>query len=325
MRVAIISKFGSPDVFRVEERDIPTPKSGQLLIEVAYAGVNYFDVLQRQGRVPGTQTPVVPGLEVSGVVAAVGDGVAGFEVGQRVIAIPGGGYAEYVAVDAAQALAIDDAAGLDLATCACLPVTAVTAYQVLADVARLRASDTVLVNGATGGVGSLLAPIARALGSTRIIGVVGSGEKVQMAREAGYTEVLVRDSYLEQIATSPAGQGVDVVVEMGGGDSVPGSMLRLSPLGRLVYMGDPAFSTEATVALQQLRSGNLGVLGYSVGNLRRVRPDLWRAGARAVVDLVSSRRLVVRPASIFSLSQAAEAHIALEARRSPGKLLLQMK
>jgi len=324
MQAAIISRFGPPEVLQLQDCAQPVAQPGQLLIRTAFAAVNYFDVLQRQGRVPGSAAPVVPGIEVSGTVDAVGSGVTGFEPGQRVIAMANGGYAQYVAVDAANALRIDDVAGIDMATCACLPVTAVTAWQVLADVARLRPGDTVLVNGATGGVGSLLAQVARALGATRIIGVVGSAQKTAFARGAGYSDVLVRDAYPQQVPALTAGEGVDVVIEMGGGDSVPGSLSVLAPLGRLVYMGDPAFASTATVGVQPLRSGNAGILGYSVGNLRRVRPDLWRRGARAVVELVQQGRLDVRPAEVFPLARASEAHARLEARSSCGKLVLQV-
>jgi len=324
MHAIIISEFGPPEGLRLEERPRPSAQPGQLLIRTAFASVNYFDVLQRQGSVPGSAPPIVPGIEISGTVESVGAGVEGFVAGERVMAIANGGYAEYVAVDAAHVLGLAGFPDVDLATCACLPVTAVTAYQVLNDVARLRPGDTVLVNGATGGVGSLLAQVALALGSTQVIGVVGAQHKAAFARDAGYTDVLVRDAYPDQVGPLTGGEGVDVVVEMGGGDSVPASLRALAPLGRLVYMGDPAFSSAATVAVQQLRAGNAGVLGYSVGNLRRVRPDLWRAGARAVLELVREGRLHARPAQVFPLARAADAHALLETRAACGKLLLQV-
>ena len=161
MRTVVVDRFGPPETLVMKDSAVPSPGPGEVLIKVRFAGVNYFDVLQRSGSVPGTRTPFVPGLEASGTVVAAGPDVSGLPVGTAVAALTRSGYAEFALCDARLVLPLDGRVALDRA--AALPVAAVTAYQVLADLARLQPGETVLVHGATGGVGTMAGQIAQVL------------------------------------------------------------------------------------------------------------------------------------------------------------------
>ncbi len=194
MRAVEIQEYGGPEVLRVVEAEVPTPGPGQVSIDVAYTGVNFADLKARADgyRVPAL--PFVPGLEVSGHVRALGAGVTGLAVGQEVAALTqGGAYADVVAADAVTVFPLPP--GVDLRTGATLPpAVPPTAYALIHTVGRLQPGETVLVQGAAGGVGTVLGQLASAAGAGAVLGVVSSAAKAAYAREHGYDEVFVTSS-----------------------------------------------------------------------------------------------------------------------------------
>lgn len=193
MRAVVIPRFGESEVLEVREMPTPQPGPGQVAINVAFAGVNYAEVLYRRG-VVGVPLPFVPGIEVSGYVRAVGEGVTTLSLGQPVAAltiVDSGGYAEVVLASAAFTFPLDDLDGtIDLATAAAFSSNTTTAYLLLSTSARLNTGESVLVHAAAGGVGSALGQMARNLGAGRVLGTVGTPDKVAYAQSLGYDHVL---------------------------------------------------------------------------------------------------------------------------------------
>lgn len=322
MRAIQITAFGGPEVLSETVISAPKPTAGQVAIEVEAAGVNFAEILIRKGMMPGIYPPIVPGLEVAGRVCALGEGVHDFTVGTPVAAFTFSGYAQTAVVDARLAVSL---AGLtDSLFAATIPCAAVTAYLMLERVARLREGEDVLIHGAAGGVGSMAVQIARALGARRVFGTIGNSEKSVFAADLGYDHVIERANFGEAVSRLTQGRGVDVVLEMVGGDHVARSIHSLAPGGRVVYFGDPGFTSEATVALQGLRSGNHGVLGFSLGALCGQNPEIWRPAAENLLRMIDSGHLRSTVTEIFPLSGAADAHERLESGQTVGKLVLRV-
>lgn len=307
MRAVVVDRHGGPEVLRVREVDEPAPGPGQVSIDVAFAGVNFAEVMGRRGTLPIARAPFVPGLEVSGTVRAVGAGVDGLRVGEPVAALTTqGGYAEVAVAPAAVTFALD---GADLRSAAAFPVVVPTAWALIHEVARVRAGETVLVHAAAGGVGIAAGQIARAAGA-RPLGVVSTPEKAAYAQRFGYDDVFVG---LDDVPGS-----LNVVLDSVGGETRARSLDLLAPLGRLAIYGNACGEPEEPVAGARLRREAKGVLGFSIATLAAVAPEranaLGRAALRAGVEIDVT--------AVLPLAEAARAHEQLESRRSTGKLLL---
>lgn len=325
MKAMGFAEFGGPEVLVEMDVPLPVPAPGQITIDVAWAGVNFVEILLRQGKVPGMSAPFVPGLEVSGRVAALGEGVTEFAIGQPVMAFTHSGYAARIAVDGRLAAPLDrPGKAVGLRDAAGLPCAAVTAHLMLDRVARMRAGDDVLIHGATGGVGTMAAQIARALGARRIMGTVGSSGKTDYATSIGYDHVLGREDFAASVRNVTSGRGVDVVLEGVSGARVAECLGIMAPVGRIVYFGDSNFVTPLQIALQDLRSVNAGVLGFSLGNLCFREPEIWRASAEAVLALTAEGRLKQMIAATLPLAEASHAHRLLEGGGTTGKFLLEV-
>src|SRR5712671_1061837 len=185
MRAIAVTAFGGPEVLQFTEVPEPQPGPGQVVIRVAYAGVNFAEIMGRRGDYHASTLPFVPGLEVSGHIHALGEGVAGLSIGQPVAAFTvTGGYAEYVAASA-----------------------------LLTDVARVQPGESVLIHAASGGVGTVAVQIARLLGAGKLIGVVSREEKREYARSFGYDDVLLQEDFAGQVRELTGGRGADVILE----------------------------------------------------------------------------------------------------------------
>jgi NADPH2:quinone reductase len=232
MQTVSIPRFGGPEVLTVVEKEARRPGPGEVSLDVAYAGVNYAEVLFRRGVVPGLKLPFTPGIEVSGHVREVGEGVAGLWTGQRVAALTivgGGGYAEGAVAQASLVVPLPD--GVPLAPGAAVPSNATTAYLVLREVAHLTQGETVVVHAAAGGVGSSLGQTARSLGAGTVVGVVGSPGKVEYGKRLGYDDVVLSDGFEVAVADLTGGRGADVAVDQVGGGVRRPSLELLRPAG----------------------------------------------------------------------------------------------
>lgn len=317
-----ISAPGGPDVLRPVERAVPALRSGEVLIRVAAAGVNRPDIMQREGKYPAPAgASDLPGLEVAGTVDRV-EGESRWKVGDPVCAlVAGGGYAEYCAAPSAQCLPIP--AGLDPVTAAAIPETYFTVWTNLFQRARLMAGERVLVHGGTSGIGSTAIQLARAFGAT-VYATAGSDEKCEACRQLGASHAINYRTveFAKAIRDLTAGEGIDVVLDIIGGDYLPRNIECLRLNGRLAQVGLIG-GAKAQIDLRRVLNNRLTITGST---LRPRTVEEKGAIARELEERVWPllARGEVRPAvhATFALAHAAEAHRMLESGDVIGKLVL---
>lgn len=327
MRAIEFQEYGGPEVLRAVETEVPAPGPGQVSIDVAYTGVNFADLKARSDgyRVPAL--PYRPGLEVSGRVRALGEGVEGPAVGQEVTALTdGGAYAEVAVADATTVFPLPP--GLDLRTGATLPTVLPTAYALVHTVGGLQPGESVLVQGAAGGIGTVVGQLAKAAGAGAVFGVVSDGAKAKHALDHGYDEVFVGTAatgfFTEEVRAATGGRGVDLVLDPVGGDSLRAGLASLAPFGRLVSFGNASGAGPWTVGQPELYSLGLTVSGFSVLALAKAAPAELRALAERAFAAVADGTVSLPVTAEFDLTEAAEAHRLMGARKSVGKLLLRV-
>lgn len=323
MRAVTISEPGGPDVLVPAQVPDPVPADGQVLVRVAAAGVNRADVMQRLGHYPPPPgEPKWPGLEVSGTVAAVGDGVEEWSVGDEVCALlGGGGYAELVAVPAGQLLPVPD--GVDLVEAAALPEVACTVWSNVFMAAGLQRGETLLVHGGSSGIGTMAVQLAHALGA-RVAVTAGSADKLARCAELG-ADVLVNyreEDFVERVREATDGRGADVVLDNMGAKYLARNVDVLATGGRLVVIGLQG-GTRAEVDLGLMLRKRVAVMATSL----RARPAAEKATiVRQVRELVWPLLAdgTVRPVvhATFPLDDASRAHAVLEESSHVGKVLL---
>ncbi len=322
MRVVEISKPGGPEVLVPASRSIPEPAHGQVVLKVAYAGVNRPDALQRAGMyAPPPGASDLPGLEASGEVVAVGAGVESVEIGDQVCALlPGGGYAEYVATPAAHCLPVPD--GLDLKQAACLPETFFTVWSNVFTRAGLSAGERFLVHGGSSGIGTTAIQLANAFGA-RVFATAGSEEKCQACVDLGAEAAWnYRDSDFVELMRTEG--GANVILDMVGGAYIPRNISALADDGRLVQI---AFLQGPKVEMNfvQLMTRRLTMTGSTL----RPQSDLAKAAIaqdlrEKVWPLLSSGRVAPVMDQEFALNDAASAHARMEASTHIGKIVLKV-
>ncbi len=319
MRAIQVREPGGPEVLTVSEVPDPEPGAGELLIDIAVAGVNYIDINQRSGRYP-LDLPIKIGLEGSGTVSALGAGVTGFAVGDRV-AWPQtfGSYAEKIVVPAGRVIKVPD--GVDDEVASTLLQT-MTAHYLLHDSHKVAPGETVLVHAAAGGMGLLLTQWATALGA-RVIGTVSTEAKEKMAREAGAAEV-IRYSEVEfapEVRRLTGGKGVQAVYDGVGRTTFDGSLASVAPLGSLVVYGQ-ASGPVAPIELGRLAAaGGIFLSRPTLGNYLVEDSELARRG-QETLDAIGEGAIRPLIGARYPLADAAKAHEDLAGRRTTGKLLL---
>lgn len=323
MRAVVVSEPGGPDVLRWSDVPDPTVEPGEVVVDVAASAVNRADLLQRQGHYdPPPGTSPYPGLECSGRVAALGDGVEGWAVGDEVCALlSGGGYAEKVAVPAGQLLPRPD--GVDLVTAAALPEVTCTVWSNVFMLAGLRPGEVLLIHGGGSGIGTMAIQLARNVGA-RVAVTAGSAGKLERCRELG-AEVLIdytQQDFVAGVREETGGRGADVVLDVVGAKYLGRNVEVLAPNGRLVVIGLQGgtrgeldlgllLRKRAAVLATALRSRPSGEKAAIVASVHEnVWPLLASGAVRPVVDRV------------LPMSDAAEAHKVLESGDNVGKVLL---
>ncbi|MFP5370104.1 MAG: NADPH:quinone oxidoreductase family protein [Actinomycetes bacterium] len=318
MRAAVVTALTGPDAVEVQERPEPVPHPHQVLIDVECAGVTFPDVLQTRGlyqRRP--DVPFIPGWEVSGVVRA---DAGGFRAGDRVAAMPiTGGLAESVAVDRHLVFRLPD--GLPFDKAAALPLNYLTAHLALTRRARLSSGESVLVHGAAGGLGSAACQLGAAYGA-RVIAVVSTREKEEIARAAGAHDVVRVDGFRDDVRRLTGGRGVDVVVDPVGGDRFPDSLRSLAPEGLLLVLGFTGGNIP-TVKVNRLLLSNTSVLGVASAELWDQEPDCPGRQWRDLLPLVETGAIDPPLGPIFALEDAAAAIRELDERRAAGRVLVR--
>jgi NADPH:quinone reductase-like Zn-dependent oxidoreductase len=332
----VIPRHGPPEVLRVREAPDPAAGPGAVRIRVAAAGVNFSDLLARQGLYPDApKPPCVMGYEVAGVIDQVGAGVSGHGIGDRVVAMTRfGGQGELVVVPASLAFPLPQ--GWSVEEGAAFPVVYLTAHHLLVKVAAARAGERVLVHAAAGGVGLAVAELARIL-DLRMIGLA-SPAKHHVLREYGVVPINGRDPRWEAAVRAVAPDGLDVVLDAVGGRHWRRDYRLLAPGGRLVCFGASALSSGArgnvlASAWRLLRwpwfhplplmNQNRGVAGVNIGHLWD-RGDMLRPQVEALLGYARAGQIRPRVDRVFPLEQAAEAHRYIHERRNIGKVVLRI-
>jgi NADPH2:quinone reductase len=321
MRAIRVHEYGGPEVFKLEEVTLPEPGGGEAIVTVEAAGVNFIDVYHRTGLYPGA-LPFTPGMEAAGVVEAVGPGVYEVEVGDRVAyAMERGSYAERAVVPAWKLVRLPES--LDAEAGAAAMLQGMTAHYLTRSTYPLAGGETALVHAAAGGVGLLLVQMAARIGAT-VIGTVSTEEKARLAREAGADAVILytEGDFAEEALRLTDGRGVHVVYDSVGQATFDQSLACLRPRGLLALFGQSSGSVPPI---------NPSVLATGGGSLFLTRPGLAHYAAdrgelleRAgdVLHWVATGELRLRIDRTYPLSEAAEAHRALEGRQTAGKVLL---
>ncbi|ARF52876.1 quinone oxidoreductase family protein [Streptomyces gilvosporeus] len=323
MRAVEFQEYGGPEVLRIVEAPTPEPGPGQVTIDAVWAGVNFADVKARANGYRVASLPHRPGLDVSGRIRAVGEGVEGLRVGQEVAAlVDGGGYAEVVLAEAATVFPLPD--GLDLRTAATLPTVLPTAYALVHEVGRLRAGESVLVHGAAGGVGTAVGQLARAAGAGAVYGVASSDAKADYALKHGYDEVFRPDTFETDVRRATGGRGVDLVLDPVGGDTLRRGLEALAVFGRLVSFGNAGGAEPWRAGQDELYAQGRSVGGFSALALAQSAPDALRALTERALRTVCDGAVVLPVTAEFPLSDAADAHQLIGGRTSTGKLLLRI-
>jgi putative PIG3 family NAD(P)H quinone oxidoreductase len=323
MRAVEIAKPGGPEVLVPASRPLPVPKSGEILVKVAAAGVNRPDVLQRMGLYPvPSDASDLPGLEIAGEVVACGSEARTWKVGQSVCALAhGGGYAEYCTVPEVQALPVPR--GLSMAEAASLPETFFTVWSNVYDRGRLKPGETLLVQGGSSGIGVTAIQMAKAMGN-RVLATAGSDEKCAACVRLGADKAInyrTQDFQAEVLAAT-GGKGVNVVLDMVGGDYVPKELKCLADEGRLVFI---AFlrGPKTELDINEVMRRRLVLTGSTL----RPRPVEFKgAVARSLREhvwpLIEAGKIKPVLFKTFPLAQAAEAHRLMESSQHIGKLVL---
>lgn len=325
MKAVRIHETGGPEVLTPEEVDTPSPGPGELLIQVSVAGVNYADTGLRRGMFHGggAPLPMIPGFEVAGTVAALGEGVDGPAEGTRVAAVlDSGGYAGYAVADAGSVVEVPEGVDFGAASGALL-VQGITAYGVLHDAGQVAAGDSVLVQAAAGGVGSLAVQLAKLAGAETVIGTAGSQEKREFAKSLGadYAIDYHGENWPDEVLEATGGRGADVILESVGGSSGARTYECLAPLGRLV-----SFGVASGEPLQPPDMWQLSLNGQSVNGFGGpwIRPGRAAAARKEISTYLQNGKLQVPIGKTFPLDEAAEAHSAIEGRATMGKVLLEV-
>lgn len=324
MKAVRFHETGGPDVLVYEEVSTPVPGPGHVLIKVEAVGMNFADVMRRRGDdyPEASPPPFILGAEVAGTVAALGDGVSNIPIGLPVLAAPGaGGYAQYVVVPAATLIPLPE--GFDAISAAALLGHGLTAAIALKQAAKIVPGQTVLIEGAAGGVGSFAIQLAKLYGAGKIIAAASTPEKRAKAESLGadasvdYTVA----GWADEVRQLTDGRGVDIVIETAGGETLNQALDAMAPFGRMIFLGQSSGVT-ALVDPWRLTVFNHSVIGFYIGAYL-ADAELLMATVGELIGFVSTGQVKIQVGKVLPLSEATEAHRLLEGRETTGKVVLQ--
>ena len=322
MTVIEITGAGGPEVLQVKQRPIPIPRQGEVLIKLAYAGINRPDVLQRSGSYnPPKGASDLPGLEGAGIISAIGSGVFEWKVGDEVCALlPGGSYAEYAVTPSLHCLPVPK--GLSLKEAACLPETFFTVYSNLFQRGGLKAGEKFLVHGGSSGIGTTAIQMAHLFGA-RVFATAGSERKCQVCKDLGAERVINYHNEIFEDVLQVYG-GVDVILDMVGGTYIQRNLKSLADDGRLVQI---AFleSAKADLNLAQMMTRRLSITGSTLRPQNDlVKQRIAEGLQKHIWPHLASGRIAPIMDSEFPLAEAARAHTRMETSEHIGKIVLKI-
>ena len=310
MNAVVFERNGGPEVLEYRQVPDPQPADGEVLVDVEAVGINFRDVYEREGRDYGSKPPAVIGVEGAGTVAGSGERVAWLDVPHS--------YAERVAATRTRLVSIPDGIRSELAAAAILQ--GITAHYLAYDSYPIQRGDWVMVHAAAGGVGLLLTQIAKLRGA-RVIATTSTDEKAQLAKEAGADAAVRYEGFAEQARELTQGEGVAAVFDGVGKTTFYEGLRALRPFGHLIVYGAASGQPDPVPVQALAKHGSLYVQRPTLHTYTRTS-DLLRERARKVFELVQDGRLEVRIGARYPLADARQAHIALEARKTTGKILL---
>ncbi len=320
MKAILVYETGGPEKLQLCEVPVPQPGAGQALVKLHSIGVNFIDIYFRTGLYKA-EPPIALGMEGAGVVEAVGEGVTEVAPGDRVAyAMPRGSYAEYHCVPAWQLVKLPEA--IDFSTAAAVMLQGMTAHYLTHSTWPLQPGETCLVHAAAGGAGLMIVQLAKLRGA-RVIGTVGSAQKVAIAAEAGADEVInyTGQDFETELKRITGGRGVDVVYDSVGAATFMQSINCLRPRGMMVTFGNASGPVPPVEPLLLSQKGSLFLTRPTLAAYTATRDELlWRAGD--ILNWAAGGKLKVRIERVYPLAEAAQAHIDLASRKTTGKLLL---
>ncbi len=322
MKAIRFHEYGGPEILKYEDVERPEPRKNQVLLKIEAVGINYADTMRRYNNyLENTPLPYMLGGEIAGTVEEIGPEVEGIKVGQRALAIAAtGGYAEYAAVNTRQLIPLP--ASLSFAEATTLPVQGMTAYDILKMSGQLKPGETVLVHAAAGGVGIFSVQLAKLMGASKVIATASTDAKLELARSLG-ADVLVNytePKWYEKVREATDGKGVDVILEMVGGEIFSQNFKCLNTFGRVVIFG-VASKQMPTLSPAQLMLRNHAVIGYWLVNTLS-NPALFAQGMQELLGWVAEGKVKLVVEHTFPLAEAAKAHELMESRQTVGKLVL---
>jgi NADPH2:quinone reductase len=324
MQTITIKNFGSPDVLVVGDSPIPTPKSGEVLIRVHAAGINRPDILQRQGLYPAPAgaSPIL-GLEVAGEISALGENVIDWNIGDKVCAlVNGGGYAEYAVAPATQCLPIPDK--FSFVQAAALPETFFTVWHNLFQRAQLKAGESLLIHGGTSGIGTTAIQLAIAFG-IRVFATAGSAEKCKAIQLLGATSINYREQdFVAEVQAYTHGVGVDVILDMVGGNYIQRNFSTAAKDGRIVNI---AFlnGSKTELDLMPLMLKRLTLTGSTLrAQSPQIKTSIAQELKQQVWPLLNQQKIKPLIDSVFPFAEAAKAHERMESSQHIGKIILDL-
>ncbi|VWD50270.1 putative quinone oxidoreductase [Burkholderia contaminans] len=324
MKAVRFHKTGGPETLVYEDVPDPSLADDEVLIRVEAAGVNFADVMRRRGDdyPEPSPTPFTLGAEVAGTIAAVGKSVTSLPVGTPVMAAPGaGGYAQYARVPAGIVIPLPP--GLDAVRASALVAHGLTAALVLRKAARLLPGETVLVEAAAGGVGSLAVQLAKLYGAGKVIAAASTPAKRALAESLGADATVdyTTPDWAAQVRALTNDNGVDIVLETAGGDNLAEAFKSMAPFGRLIFIGQSS-GKSSLIDPWTLTVPNLTITSFYVGAYLAFS-ELIQSTLSELIGLVLSGKVTLQTETVLPLSQAAEAHRLLEGRHTTGKVVLQ--
>ncbi|AOV09142.1 quinone oxidoreductase family protein [Sporosarcina ureilytica] len=322
MKAIRFDEYGGPDVLKFMDVDQPEIGNHEVLVKVKAIGVNYADTARREGKyVVPTDLPFIPGAEIAGEIVSVGKDVTRFKPGARVVSlIESGGYAEYAKVHEMVLAPIPD--GVAFTDAVALPLQGQTAYHILKTMGRLEKGETVLVHAAAGGVGAISVQLAKIFGAGKIIATASSDEKLAHAKELGADHLInyTEDGWELKVRELTGGKGVNVALEMVGGDIFNKTLKCLAPFGRLVIFG-AASGEQAQLYAGQLMRRNQSVIGFFLPQIMQ-NPKLYQSSFEELLSYINDGKLKLTIGGTYQLEDAAEVHRLLQGRKTMGKLVL---
>ena len=319
MKAVRIHEFGNLDVLKWEEIDRPKPRANQVLIQVESAGVNYADLMRRQGGYPGPDLPSTLGLEAAGTIVELGSDVVGLEIGQKAMGMGPQGNAEYVAVNSN--FVFPYPAELDSTEAGGMPITFLTAYHLLKTRGNMQEGHTILIQAGASGVGTIATQLAKSWGA-RVITTASSQEKLDLSKSLGsdITINYTNQDFESEIDAITQGKGVDLVLECVGGEVLEKSVRCLSSYGTLISYGN-ASGVPANLTSTDITSANRTVIGFSMGRSPVGTLDHQTAMSKLFPMIIEGKaKLIVD--SVLPMHEVAKAHHHLANRGTKGKVIL---